>query len=378
MGGTCPVGHSVPLRRVIEKARASLSVASLALFLVGCESPLTIATHDPIYPKADQAVTFTLEKVSGSRLRSVALYEVVSNVDANGTITSTGDEAMLKSWSSPGKVISFTKPAGYPPRTFVRYRFKVKAPSSGWGGCFSSNDTFSHEIVFATRPYPVPGDPAPVYVTGDPNEVFDIVLIPDTDIPEAEMDVFRDHCRRVVREAFLDEPTTRAFRRSFNFYINPHPGTATDYNSAVPHIPPVNFARLSFAEGRVLMHKGDLRDYSLSAERFYSTEMENLGTILHESGHGLFGLADEYGTGRHWKPDPKPNNWDAEGDAMADARGMRKSASDVQEIVTGAWWKLCGVECQMNTSGERHTTYDRPCHERVVWCVLDHVGAHGE
>jgi hypothetical protein len=362
-------------------ARVPFLVVSLALLAAGCgKSPVTIVSHSPIYPAASQEgsqgddVTYTLEKVSGSKLRKVELYETVSTVDDQGVITSSGFRSLLHSWAKPESRIDFTRAGGYPVNSLVQYEFVVKAPSSKWRWRWPNTETYTQGVSFATRPYPVPDDPAPVYVVGDPAQVFDIVLIPDTDI--TDMDAFRENCHGMIRDAFLDEPTTRSFRRAFNFYINPDPGTAIGFeqtSSLGTHKVPLNWANTDFAEGRVLMHEQDLWDYTVLSMRLYSTEMGNRGTILHESGHGLFGLADEYNGGRHWKGDPLPNNWDAKQDAEIDAPRRGKSASDASEIGAMPWYRLCNNACQMMNTGKNHSTYDRPCRDRVVWSVLDNA-----
>ncbi len=338
---------------------------------------MTIAIHSPIFPASNEDVTYTLENLSASNLKRVELYETVSKIDGQGALT-PGSELLLKMWDSPGQRMDFTKTGGYPAGSLVRYRFSVQTPS---GGCFHCTETYNQEVTFATRPYPLTLDPAPIYVVGDPDQVFDIVLIPDRDVLD-DMEAFRRNCLGMIRESFLDEPTTQVFRRSFNFYINPYPGEAVDYDTMVAtgrdHQPPMNFDRLSFAEGLALMHKGVLRDYTLMDKKLYSTEMTNRGTILHESGHGLFGLADEYWAGAHWKENTEPNNWNAEADAKSDAPRRGKSASDVQMIVDGVWWKLCDDNCQMKTAGETRARYDRPCHDRVVWAVLNNAGCDAE
>jgi hypothetical protein len=178
----------------------------------------------------------------------------------------------------------------------------------------------------------------------------------------------------MIRESFFDEPTTRRFRRSFNFYINPSTGHATDYDKIATdgsHQPPANAADLSFAEGRVLLHQTNLRDYASGG--YYSSEMQNRGTVLHESGHGLFGLADEYEGGAHWEADPYPNNWDSSAEASAAAPDRGKTAADVDVVKAGAWWKLCVDGCQMTTTGLTHDSYDSPCEDRVVWAILDNA-----
>jgi len=360
------------------RTQAQLLVVVLAL-LFGChpsprEIPVTIIYHHPIYPAEQQDVTYTLENVSSASLEKVELYETVSKVDETGA-EAPGSEVLLQSWNRPGRRVDFTKSGGYPTNSLVRYRFAVKAASSG-GGCSPGTQSYDQDVKFATRPYPVPLDPAPVYVVGNQDQAFDIVFIPDEDISESDMETFRDNCLGMIREAFLDEPTTQLFRRSFNFYINPYTGKSVDYEVARAgggdHQPPMNFDHLSFAEGRVLMHSKELTDYTYTDLRLYSTEMQNRGTILHESGHGLFGLADEYDGGVHRKVDPDPNNWSARVDAESDAPRRGKSASDARQIAD-VWWKLCNDQCQMNTSGEGRSRYDRPCQDRVIWAAEDNA-----
>jgi hypothetical protein len=99
--------------------------------------------------------------------------------------------------------------------------------------------------------------------------------------------------------------------------------------------------------------------------------MHMRGTFLHELGHACFELADEYVFGAPEPPEPFPNTWSSEEDAGEAARGRGKSAADVRQIYSTSWWKLCDGSCQMNTSWRGHTAFDRPCHDRVVWCVLD-------
>jgi len=365
------------------KVRVPLLAVSLILLAAGCaESPITIAMHDPIYPTAREGVTFTLERVSKSKLIRVELYETVSRIDSQGRLTSSGAETLLHSWSSPDPAVEFAREKGYGANALVRYRFAVKARSGLW----PRTETYSQEVSFATKPYPVGAPvqaslpinrnlamPAPVYAVAD--DGFDVVLIPDLDISNADMRVFLAECRAMIRDAFLDEPTTRSLRRSLNFYINPLPGMAVGWESRPAlgeHREPANRENLSFAEGRILMHKRELLDYGLVHERLCSTEMGNRGTVLHESGHSLFGLADEYEGGVQWKAVPLPNTWDSLAVARAVARARGKRPSDAWRIGPDTpWWKLCGDECQMDMTGTKHSIYDRPCHDRIVWCVRD-------
>ena len=345
--------------------RKPLLIVCIAAALSSSEKdPVTLALHSPVYPSGSEAVTYTLERVSSGNINSAELYETVSTINSSGTITSTGTENLLQSWTNPGGDLNFTKSSGNGNNKLVTYRWRVNTPEQ----------TKSFVVSYATRPYPVANMPAPVYVQGDPDDVFDVVFIPDTDI--SNINDFYDHSRRMISESFFDEPKSRFWRRQYNFYINPQRGTATDYDqisTAGTHQVPSNNANLSFAEGRVLMHQNNLRDYASGG--LYSSEMQNRGTILHESGHGLFDLADEYGGGSHFQTDPYPNTWPslAAAQAAASDYGSCKTAADAAQIGSDSWYHLCVSNCQMITTGLTHTSYDCPGQYRINYAMLDNA-----
>ncbi len=334
-----------------------------AISMIACEKdPVCIVMHDPIYPSNGESVTYTCERLSLGAINSAKLYEQVASVNSSGTITSTGTEAVIKSWTSPSGDLSFTKSSGYDSNKLVKYRFEV----------VTDYGTKNFTVTFAVRPYPFTDMPAPVYCQGDPDDVMDVVFIPDNDI--TNMSTFRTHVRGAIRESFFDENTLQYWRRQFNFYINPERGTATDYDRISidgSHQTPSNYANLSFAEGKVLMHQNNLRDYATGG--LFSTEMQNRGTILHECGHSLFGLADEYCGGAHWQATDYPNNWSSLAGAQAAASSNGKTAADAREMCSTGWYKLCVDTCQMLTTGLTHTAYDRPCKSRIDYVVLDNA-----
>jgi hypothetical protein len=346
-----------------------LVIYASLLSLVGCiqSEPM----HDPIYPAANTSVTYTLEAGSSEGIKEAQLYEAVSTIDAAGMVTA-GTEVLLQEWSFPGEPttinISHTKAAGYPANRLVSYRYRIK--SGKWYGMWSVTQTRS--VTFAIRPYPVADQPAPVYVQGDIDDVFDIVFIPDTDI--TNMDTFRGHCRSMITAAVFAEPSIKLWNTQFNFYINPLTGTATDYDR-IPtdgtHQKPTNWANLSFAEAKVLMHQNNLRDYA--TDGLFSTEQQNRGTMIHEGGHSLFGLADEYSGGAHWQAAEYPNNWDTLAGAQADAPDRHKTAADARQIGTSGWYKLCTDTCAMKVSGLVRNDYDVPCTDRVIYSIFDNA-----
>ena len=353
----------------------------IGLFLVtlaSCDDPFSIAMHNPIYPSSSENVTYTLEMLSGRAPTEVKLYERIDNITLFEVPFPFGDpiiiptifpgaETLLQTWPNPSiGTLTHVKSSPNPANSLVTYRFEIRQ---------SNGTLIKHEIQYATRDYPLTLQPAPVYVVGDADNTFDVVFIPDTDI--SNMGTFRNQCRNMIRESFFDENTTKLFRHSFNFYINPRTGHATDYDQRLVdgyHQVPSNNAYLTFAEGRVLMHQTDLRDYASGG--LFSTELQNRGTILHESGHSLFGLMDEYEGGAHSQSTDLPNNWSSLSAAQTDAPARGKTAGDAVQIGSDPWWKLCVDNCLMKTSGLTHTAYDRPCVDRVLRRIVDTSAGH--
>lgn len=340
------------------------AVAGL-MSLTGCINLLPL--HSPIYPDDSDDVTFTLEARATNGIKRVRLYETVSTINAAGTITSTGSETLLRTWQPSGSPVeesfSHVRSGGYGANRLVTYRFHVNRNCGG---------SRTQKVTFATNPYPVTGQPAPVYAQGDPDDVLDVVFIPDTDI--TNLDTFYGHCRGMIADAMFAENMVRFWSHQFNFYINAERGTATDYDSIGVdglHQTPSNWANLSFAEAKALMHQGNLRDYATGG--LFSTEQQNRGTMMHEAGHALFGGADEYNSGSHWQAADYPNNWSSRSGAEADAPKRGKTVADVVQMGSTGWWKMCDDDCHLKVSGLTVTTvgYDRPCEDRVTFTVLE-------
>jgi len=78
------------------------------------------------------------------------------------------------------------------------------------------------------------------------------------------------------------------------------------------------------ADMGVVLHEDQCRDYARLSGVF-SSEVFNPGTIVHEAGHALFGLADEYDDGpdcwtHYFQPDPFPNiyEWTTECEELSE------------------------------------------------------------
>lgn len=139
-----------------------------------------------------------------------------------------------------------------------------------------------------------PSECIPLIDHGGSYARIDIFFIPSTEY--TSLAEFRAHAMAVIENSYYAHSTLQAKRRAFNFWYTP-------YTQAVTVKPdddcewPVSaeFAlklRCPQADIGAILHKADCTDYSLGG--VFSSEFDSYGTFLHESGHGVFGLADEY------------------------------------------------------------------------------------
>ncbi|MBN8787488.1 MAG: hypothetical protein J0I84_10395 [Terrimonas sp.] len=337
--------------------------AVMAMFsLFSCKpNPETFAIHTPIYPGSGENVTFSLKKIDGN-VENVKLYETVQTINASGAVTATSATVLLQEWNNPGFPIQFVKSGGYASNRIVNYRFEV----------YGNDKHYTHDIKFATRPYPVSNQPAPVYIVGDINNVLNLVFIPDTDM---NINTFYNAVKVDIDEVFHGEDYIRRFRNSYNFFINPFTGHAHDYDTETrDHEIPSNWDQLSFAQGKVILHNRDIRDFAEPDKLLFSAEHYVKGTLLHESGHNFYRLADEYGGGVHWQESELPNNWSSLSACQSAAAGRGMSSADAHQMGTSGWYKLCPASCVMESSGTAMHPYERPCRDRILYSILHRAG----
>lgn len=334
----------------------------IGMFLASCSSSNVLVMHDPIYPLGSEAVTYTAEKFTAGNIKSLELYETVETIDNQGNTIANGGEVLLKTWNNPPTTVQFTKPTGHGDNKMVTYRWVAK----------TDKGTSSHRIMYVTRPYPVSNMPAPVYVQGHPDHVFDLVFIPDERL--TNMEEFRTNCRGIIREGFFEEPNTRFWRKQYNFYINPLSGRATDYNQLIRdldplHQLPANSNNLQFAEGLSIVHKTTNRDYR--SGKMFSSRMERRGTFMHEIGHAFYNLRDEYDGGVQNLLDEYPNVWPSLEEAKQAASNYSgcKTEADAKRIGNTDWYRLCD-NCLMNSSSLIPLNYDCPCRTRMNYIIL--------
>lgn len=189
-----------------------------------------------------------------------------------------------------------------------------------------------------------------------PDRAIDVVFIPSQEYT-SNGEFIRDVTYMIENGYFAEETINRS-REYMNFYYIPvsNHGTIGVVEGRVVWNTPSNWTEVCpHADGGVIVHKASFRDYA--SGNVFSTENYSLGTLVHESGHGLFGLADEYCCDSYyWQPDPYPNIYSSLSNCEEDSRREGWDASLCWEFCTAG-----SVNCGEGFWTHRTSGYAMDC-----------------
>jgi hypothetical protein len=224
--------------------------------------------------------------------------------------------------------------------------------------------------------------PVPGRSTGSHSDKFDLVFIPDTDygtpanidtwLPTFLTDVNNNIDQRLGAAA----PVTGNLNK-FNFYYTKSQGVASS------HTLPADLTLVApFADAYVILHTTTFGDYTGGSPPVYGAEGHPIGrSFIHESGHGIFGLADEYDSypdcyTSYFAPNPDPNIWDTQAACRADATATGWNPDDCGTqpftLCQGDWWKLGSTAYIMLDGDYFANGWGAPASRRIQW-VLDQL-----
>jgi hypothetical protein len=139
----------------------------------------------------------------------------------------------------------------------------------------------------------------PIEVSGDPVDKIDVKFIPDTSYA-GDMDALVEDIGDVIANGYYQNDLFSDNRGKFNFYYLDDEASVTAY-PACGFTPPLGSCEdfqdaTTFADSIAVLHTNDLRDWSSTkcSRRVFCSEPTSYRTFVHESGHSLFGLKDEY------------------------------------------------------------------------------------
>jgi len=178
----------------------------------------------------------------------------------------------------------------------------------------------------------------PLYLRGTPDEKIDVVFVPDEDY-NGNVSRFLSDVRERIREqifgleSYTNGSLPEGYRDLFNFYYTSEEGK---YNNCRFRLPSGFWDSAPFADAVFILHTDNKQDCT-SGRALGGVVMSAEGgshySFLHEMGHGIFDLVDEYcGDTSYEQNDPLPNVWSSQKNCRDDAISEEWNASLCRQI----------------------------------------------
>lgn len=278
-----------------------------------------------------------------------------------------------------------------PPGTQTVYTVRAVGQAS-YGSCDASDPNWPtvdkyeviKEVPIQVQPRCIP---LPERTHGETSKRLDVLFVPDTDYGAAAdintwLPTFTGHINNQIDQRLNGKEPVAGEMDRFNFYYTRDQGDASSSACGSSATLPTNIlADCSYIDTVVVFHTtefGDCSSVTLSPN-ILSAEGPLGRSFIHEGGHGIFGLADEYdGPTRYFQPDPNPNIWATEELCRTDATAQGWTADDCNRFTTRQddWWKLGTTAYIMNDGTHFDNGWGAPG-ERRINGVLSAYSASG-
>lgn len=292
-------------------------------------------------------------------------------------LVSTGSGLILDAYDSSGTKIADSGWAGNNLYSGTFTRLTLEAPAGQTIAYVMIHDTGNFWLIddLCTDANKVV-IPVPGRGLGNHEDRFDLIFVPDEDYgAAADVDIwlpdFLEDIQNQIDDRLNAGPVTGNLG-DFNFYYTKMQG-----DSVYPdHNLPAGLTRVApFADAYVILHTSTFGDWTTwGPPPAFGAEGEVGRSFIHEAGHGIFGLADEYDDAPNcptarFEPDPMPNVWDTEEDGRADATSEGWDPDDIWKFTTckGDWWKLGTTSYIMKDGDWFANGWGEPAERRIEW-----------
>lgn len=384
--------------------RNLLLSASLLFLLTGCAgTPRVSALHDPLYRAENHASTITARAMeSRDGIASISIEAVVGELTAcTGSFgflpslipcrTGASTTAVLCIFPNVKTEVSCALPIAITPQRLVTYKATARSAKSRTAATGSVtyaggapltqvqiNAGFvSIPINWETARPVIWRTDAPSSTT-DRGDKIDLGFVPDPDMPNYR--AFTDDMQALVLPLLYTDTNqfsvwTRTWKNLFNVWAGPAgadgEGCTRTFNV------PASTVRGAF-DGTAILHRNAFRDCaSISLGGGSGTTQTNLAdapwVLLHEAGHFLFGLGDEYFGGGNSSISKPMNVYGTEATCQSNSTTNSLPSSQCVQIGTsGTWRNDDGVATTMEDrvlTSDFQTLSGRAMSNQVSACV---------
>jgi hypothetical protein len=271
-------------------------------------------SNSPLWPQAEQNVDITANALDGTAQTKLAVDLMEIFVNDNMTV--------------PVATISNNSTLNY------TFRVSTDSPIMSYSCRVVDNGT---TVFSGWKIVRIETRAIPIIYSGEPNSSLDILFIADKDTYFGPTDPnFLFDVEKAI-QMYYNETIFLKNQDKINFWVAQDVGDARGECTVEP---PSNWdSDYTFAEVGIILH-GDnsIRDCALAgAEQLFTTNMRVLGraniTLLHETGHLPFGLADEYeGDGGYFITNPFPNIFASDSLCKEDELGKERECRKIGNI----------------------------------------------
>ncbi|MDN8616480.1 hypothetical protein [Variovorax ginsengisoli] len=277
--------------------------------MFGC-TPLAVrAIHEPFHPSSTQQITLSAEAESTRGIAEISIVQRTLTRDRYcapyvageclplPTIKETTVQTcQIEPPSSPASCRALVGP--FQDGSFVTYGARAKDATGMVAG--------DQWIGFGVGAQADPSEPIAVYVRSDAAKAVDVVMVPVdyNGTPGRGPADFASDARRLIVDGYLAHAQITGNRSKWNFYLNPATGglvrsniSGTEQRSITQ---PANWTRIAATANAAayVHHDATWRDFGnfggANGVGQLTIQAGTPGTIVHETGHAVFGLSDEY------------------------------------------------------------------------------------
>jgi hypothetical protein len=326
-----------PLRPLLVLAFAATFALLTACSNGGSTTEVTSAeveaSHTPIIATDSQQVTVTAEASTDSNSYWTFIFvdgslEEICDSQATCSVTVGPLSSTAAGSSTTGRPVNYQAmvvPVDYDSCTLSPCR----AEDTNTFGVTGSNYTYN-----ANSGNYIPAlDQAPssdavdivFHMAGDYTNGTDLIQTFIDDVEDKIYDVFG---RQDVLEDRMEE---------FNFWVYTKKGDRTGCGKPASSVS----SDMPFRDADAVLHVEDFRDCSVGSR--FSAEGGRTKAFLHESGHAVFGMADEYdGDTSYWEPANEPNIFKTQSNCTSEQSSEGRSTSACFKFTSkqNGWYKI--------------------------------------
>lgn len=322
-----------------------------------------IALHEPMHPGDNAPVTF---RAVATARKIILRYERLS-------LTASDDGMVSQSVVEPLSTLTTCEGSGDSPITCVHEvaqgfpqasLIRFEAVAEGEAGAIGSESYF-----FAAGTYPVSSAAVPIRLKTSTSAGLDMVFIGTSDLSPEDL---RASLHSVVYGIYFEYEALRNARGVYNYYYSRQRG---GYSEGCRFSNPSNMATLeATGDAVVFLHRATMRDCKVGKR--ISSEVSNEKSLIHETGHVLFDLQDEYCCDSSYRAQQcVPNLWTSRQGCQDAAPGLDYDELACAQLATGheslAFWRIdpdgdggCIMGPGQHTPGSGFRT---ACRRRVAW-----------